>query len=118
MTDASPLSLTAQVDETDVLLVNAGVPATAELDAVPGATYAAAVTTVDPTPTTSTPRRRDLPRAALVRGRARRRRGGGTHARARDERGRAAARPDGARRAWPRRCRRSSATASATRCGW
>ena len=54
VTDASTLSLTAQVDETDVLLVKAGVPATAELDAVPGASYAARVTTIDPTPTTST----------------------------------------------------------------
>jgi len=54
VTDASTLSLTAQVDETDVLLVKAGVPATAELDAVPGASYAADVTTIDPTPTTST----------------------------------------------------------------
>jgi HlyD family secretion protein len=54
VTDASTLSLTAQVDETDVLLVKAGVPATAELDAVPGGSYAAEVTTIDPTPTTST----------------------------------------------------------------
>jgi len=53
VTDASQLSLTAQVDETDVLLVTAGVPASAELDAVPDATYEAAVTTVDPTPTQS-----------------------------------------------------------------
>jgi HlyD family secretion protein len=53
VTDASTLSLTAQVDETDVLLVKAGVAATAELDAVPGASYTAEVTTIDPTPTTS-----------------------------------------------------------------
>jgi HlyD family secretion protein len=53
VTDSSTLSLTAQVDETDVLLVKAGVPATAELDAVPGASYAAEVTTIDPAPTTS-----------------------------------------------------------------
>ncbi len=53
VTDASQLSLTAQVDETDVLLITAGVPAAAELDAVPDATYEAAVTTVDPTPTQS-----------------------------------------------------------------
>ena len=53
VTDASTLSLTAQVDETDVLLVKPGVPATAELDAVPGATYSADVTAIDPTPTTS-----------------------------------------------------------------
>ena len=54
VTDTSTLSLTAQVDETDVLLVNAGIEASAELDAVPDATYAATVTTIDPTPTTST----------------------------------------------------------------
>lgn len=53
VTDASTLSLTAQVDETDVLLVKPGVTASAELDAVPGATYPATVTTIDPTPTTS-----------------------------------------------------------------
>jgi HlyD family secretion protein len=53
VTDAAQLSLTAQVDETDVLLVTPGVPASAELDAVPDATYEAAVTTVDPTPTQS-----------------------------------------------------------------
>lgn len=54
VTDTSTLSLTAQVDETDVLLVQAGVPASAELDAVPDATYRAAVDTVDPAPTSST----------------------------------------------------------------
>jgi multidrug efflux pump subunit AcrA (membrane-fusion protein) len=53
VTDASTLSLTAQVDETDVLLVRAGVPATAELDAVPDATYESSVESVDPTPTQS-----------------------------------------------------------------
>jgi HlyD family secretion protein len=53
VTDASTLSLTAQVDETDVLLVRAGVPATAELDAVPDATYDSGVESVDPTPTQS-----------------------------------------------------------------
>ncbi|MBA2770332.1 MAG: HlyD family efflux transporter periplasmic adaptor subunit, partial [Sporichthyaceae bacterium] len=53
VTDTSTLSLTAQVDETDVLLVAPGVLASAELDAVPDATYAATVTTVDQTPTTS-----------------------------------------------------------------
>ena len=53
VTDASTLSLTAQVDETDVLLVRPGVAATAELDAVPDATYDSSVTTVDPTPTSS-----------------------------------------------------------------
>ena len=54
VTDASTLSLTAQVDETDVLLVDPGVLATAELDAVPDATYDSTVTAIDPTPTTST----------------------------------------------------------------
>jgi multidrug efflux pump subunit AcrA (membrane-fusion protein) len=54
ITDASTLSLTAQVDETDVLLVRPGVPARAELDALPDAAYAAEVTTIDPRPTTST----------------------------------------------------------------
>lgn len=53
LTDTSTLSLTAEVDETDVLLVEPGVRAEAELDAVPGATYAAKVTSVDPAPTTS-----------------------------------------------------------------
>jgi multidrug efflux pump subunit AcrA (membrane-fusion protein) len=54
VTDTSTLSLTAEVDETDVLLVRPGVPSTAELDAVPDATYAATVATIDPAPTTST----------------------------------------------------------------
>jgi multidrug efflux pump subunit AcrA (membrane-fusion protein) len=54
VTDTSTLSLTAQVDETDVLLVRPGVPASAELDAVPDAQYEAAVTTIDPAPTSST----------------------------------------------------------------
>ncbi len=54
VTDASALFLTAQVDETDVLLVQPGVTASAELDAVPDATYDATVTTIDPVPTTST----------------------------------------------------------------
>ncbi len=54
VTDASTLTLTASVDETDVLLVTPGVAASAELDAVPGATYDAKVTAIDPTPMTST----------------------------------------------------------------
>jgi multidrug efflux pump subunit AcrA (membrane-fusion protein) len=54
VTDASALFLTAQVDETDVLLVQPGVTASAELDAVPDAAYDATVTTIDPVPTTST----------------------------------------------------------------
>ncbi|MEO7980779.1 MAG: HlyD family efflux transporter periplasmic adaptor subunit [Sporichthyaceae bacterium] len=53
VTDASQLSLTAQVDETDVLLVTPGVPASAELDAVPDATYESSVTSIDPTPSQS-----------------------------------------------------------------
>jgi HlyD family secretion protein len=54
VTDASTLSLTAEVDETDVLLVSPGVDASAELDAVPGATYDSSVEAIDPAPTTST----------------------------------------------------------------
>jgi HlyD family secretion protein len=53
ITDVSELSLTAEVDETDVLLVRPGVTAEVELDAVPGATYDAKVTSVDVSPTTS-----------------------------------------------------------------
>ncbi len=53
ITDVSTLSLTAAVDETDVLLVTSGVEADVELDAVPGATYAATVRSVDLQPTTS-----------------------------------------------------------------
>ena len=53
VTDTSTLGLTAEVDETDVLLVEPGVEADVELDAVPGATYAATVTSVDVASTTS-----------------------------------------------------------------
>ena len=53
VTDVSALSLTAEVDETDVLLVRKGVRADVELDAVPGATYRAVVRNVDLNPTTS-----------------------------------------------------------------
>lgn len=53
ITDVSALSLTAQVDETDVLLVGPGVAGRAELDAVPDAVYDAEVATIDPTPSTS-----------------------------------------------------------------
>ena len=53
VTDTGALSLAAQVDETDVLLVRRGVPASAELDAVPDATYEAEVATVDPAPVQS-----------------------------------------------------------------
>ncbi|WP_188188623.1 efflux RND transporter periplasmic adaptor subunit [Nonomuraea sp. SYSU D8015] len=50
VTDVSQLLLDADVDETDVLLVKKGVKAAVELDAVPGATYAAAVTGIGVTP--------------------------------------------------------------------
>lgn len=51
--DVAQLGLAAEVDETDVLLVKAGGPATVELDAATGATYAATVRAVDLLPTTS-----------------------------------------------------------------
>jgi HlyD family secretion protein len=51
--DTGVLLLTAEVDETDVLLVRRGVRADAELDAVPGARYPATVEAIDLTPTTS-----------------------------------------------------------------
>lgn len=51
--DTSVLSLVAEVDETDVFLVKRGVRADVELDAVPGARYAATVAAVDLTPTQS-----------------------------------------------------------------
>ncbi|MFB9251361.1 efflux RND transporter periplasmic adaptor subunit [Sphaerisporangium melleum] len=50
VTDVSKLTLTADVDETDVLLVTRGVRAEAELDAVAGATYRAKVAGVGVTP--------------------------------------------------------------------
>ena len=53
VTDSSTLSLTAEVDETDVLLVAPQTPATAELDALPGAVYAAEVASVDLAPNPS-----------------------------------------------------------------
>jgi HlyD family secretion protein len=53
VTDTSELSLTAAVDETDVLLVDRGVRADVELDAVPGARYVGRVLNVDLSPTTS-----------------------------------------------------------------
>lgn len=52
--DVSELSLAAEVDETDVLLVEAGVEADVELDAVPAGRYPAVVNSVSLTPTTST----------------------------------------------------------------
>lgn len=53
ITDVSELSLRAEVDETDVLLVHKRVAADVELDAVPGASYRAVVRNVDLSPTTS-----------------------------------------------------------------
>ena len=47
VTDVSVMSLAAEVDETDVLLIEPGVRADVELDAVPGASYAAKVRSVD-----------------------------------------------------------------------
>jgi multidrug efflux pump subunit AcrA (membrane-fusion protein) len=51
--DTSALGLLADVDETDILLVAPGVRARVELDAAPGASYDAAVGSVDVLPTTS-----------------------------------------------------------------
>jgi len=52
--DVSELGMHVEVDETDVLLVEAGVTtAEVELDALPGARYAATVTAVDVLPTPS-----------------------------------------------------------------
>lgn len=53
VTDTSTLALTAEVDETDILLVKPGVAADVELDAVPGATYRARVTSIDVAPSSS-----------------------------------------------------------------
>ena len=53
ITDTSELSLRAEVDETDVLLVRKGVRADVELDAVPGARYRAVVRNVDLSPSSS-----------------------------------------------------------------
>jgi len=53
ITDVTSLSLRAEVDETDVLLVRKGVKADIELDAVPGASYQGVVRNVDLSPTTS-----------------------------------------------------------------
>ncbi len=51
--DTGRLGLTAEVDETDVLLIREGGRATAELDAATGATYEATVRAIDLLPTTS-----------------------------------------------------------------
>lgn len=53
VTDSAPMTLRAQVDETDILLVRPGVKADVQLDAVPGAVYDARVLSVDVNPTTS-----------------------------------------------------------------
>ena len=53
VTDVGGLTVTAEVDETDVLLVEKGQSAEVELDAVPDATYPATVSAVDVTPTAS-----------------------------------------------------------------
>lgn len=49
--DTSELGLVAEVDETDVLLVKAGISAEVELDAAPGAKISADVTAIDVLPT-------------------------------------------------------------------
>ncbi|RAK29407.1 RND family efflux transporter MFP subunit [Actinoplanes lutulentus] len=51
--DTSTLGLTADVDETDVLLVEPGIEADVELDAAPGVGYTATVRSTDLLPTTS-----------------------------------------------------------------
>ncbi|WP_203864158.1 efflux RND transporter periplasmic adaptor subunit [Plantactinospora endophytica] len=51
--DLTDLGLVAEVDETDVLLVAEGVPASVELDAATGAEYSARVRSVDVLPTAS-----------------------------------------------------------------
>jgi HlyD family secretion protein len=53
VTDTSHLTLVAQVDETDVLLVHRGVTADVELDALPGVVFPSRVTAVDVNPTAS-----------------------------------------------------------------
>lgn len=53
VTDVSTLSLVAEVDETDVLMVRPGVLASVNLDAVPDATYSAAVEGLDLAPVTT-----------------------------------------------------------------
>ena len=48
--DTSELGLVADVDETDILLVAPGIPASIELDAAPGASYKGTVRSVDVLP--------------------------------------------------------------------
>lgn len=51
--DVSQLGLMAEIDETDVLLIQPGVAARVDLDAAPGAAYEATVTSADVLPSTS-----------------------------------------------------------------
>lgn len=53
VTDLGGLTVTAEVDETDVLLVKAGTTAVVEVDAVPDAQYAATVRAIDLAPTSA-----------------------------------------------------------------
>ena len=53
VTDLGGLTVTAEVDETDVLLVTVGTRAVVEVDAVPDAQYVATVRAVDLSPTSS-----------------------------------------------------------------
>ena len=53
VTDLGGLTVSAEVDETDVLLVERGTKATVELDALPGSRYPATVDSIDLAPTTS-----------------------------------------------------------------
>ncbi|MBC7374510.1 MAG: efflux RND transporter periplasmic adaptor subunit [Frankiales bacterium] len=53
VTDLGGLSVTAEVDETDVLLVKPGTTAKIEVDAVPDASYPATVQAIDVAPTAS-----------------------------------------------------------------
>jgi multidrug efflux pump subunit AcrA (membrane-fusion protein) len=53
ITDSEPMTLRAQVDETDILLVHRGVRADVQFDAVSGASYQGRVLSVDVNPTTS-----------------------------------------------------------------
>ena len=53
ITDDSALSVAAQVDETDVLLVSTGTAAEVVLDALPGDPVTAEVASIDPAPTLS-----------------------------------------------------------------
>src|SRR5262249_43558723 len=51
--DTAELGLLAEVDETDILLVQPGITASVELDAAPGARYDATVDSTDVLPSTS-----------------------------------------------------------------